>query len=128
VAIGTAMNGTRSGGPHELIAIRPPGFKKRRTRAAAPSPSGSKMIPQRDRAASKLLGGKSSEAASDSTNRTFWSFAAAARSRPYSSIPAEMSVATTSPCAPTVLAAMSEGFAVASGDVEHAAARAARDP
>jgi hypothetical protein len=71
VPIGTAMNGTRSGGPHELIAILAPGFKKLRTRRAAPSPSGSKMIPQRDTAASKLASGKSSEAASDSMNSTF---------------------------------------------------------
>ena len=71
VAIGSAMNGTRSGGPHELIAILAPGFKKLRTRAAASSPSGSKMIPQRERAASKLPGGKSSDAASDSMKRTF---------------------------------------------------------
>jgi hypothetical protein len=46
--------GTRSGGPHELIAIREPGLRKLRMRAAAASASGSKMIPQRETAASKL--------------------------------------------------------------------------
>ena len=76
------MKGTRSGGPHELIAILDPGTKKPRTRAAAASASGSKMIPKRDSAASKLSGGKSRAAASDSTNSTFSRPAAAARSRP----------------------------------------------
>src|SRR5438128_8168939 len=59
VPIGTAMNGTRSGGPHELITILDPGTKKPRTRAAAASASGSKIIPKRDSAASQLSGGKS---------------------------------------------------------------------
>ena len=40
------------------------------------------LIPKRDSAASKLLGGKSRLAASDSTNSTFSRPAAAARSRP----------------------------------------------
>jgi hypothetical protein len=43
---------------------------------------GSKMIPQRESAASKLSGGNSSEAASDSTNSMLSSPAVAARSRP----------------------------------------------
>jgi hypothetical protein len=34
VRMGIARNGTRSGDPHELIAIRPPGFRKLRIRAA----------------------------------------------------------------------------------------------
>ena len=80
--IGTAMNGTCSGGPHELIAILDPGTRKPRTRAAAASPSGSKMMPKRDSAASKLSAGKSRLAASASTNSMFWMPAAAARSRP----------------------------------------------
>src|SRR5438105_7437384 len=68
VLIGTARNGTRSGGPQELIAILAPGFRKPWTRAAAASASGSKMIPQRERAASKLPAGQSSDDASASTN------------------------------------------------------------
>ena len=62
--------------------MRPPGCMKLRTRDAAPSPSGSKMIPKRDSAASKLPAGKSSEMASDCTNSMFSSPSAAARSRP----------------------------------------------
>jgi hypothetical protein len=76
------MNGTRSGGPHELITILEPGTRKPRTRPAVASASGSKMIPKRDSAASKLLAGKSRLAASDSTNLTFSRPAAAARLRP----------------------------------------------
>ena len=122
------MNGTRSGGPHELIAILAPGFRKPRTRAAAPSPSGSKMIPQRESAASKLAGGKSSDAASDSMNSMFSSPAAAARSRPNASISAEMSVATTLPSGPTILRGGQRRLAVAGGHVEHPAALLARRP
>ena len=51
VPIGMARKGTRSGGPHELIAMRAPGLRKPRTRAAAASPSGSKIIPHRESAA-----------------------------------------------------------------------------
>jgi hypothetical protein len=40
------------------------------------------MMPKRDSAASKLSAGKSSLAASASTNSMFWMPAAAARSRP----------------------------------------------
>ncbi len=65
VRMGIARNGTRSGDPHELIAIRPPGSRKLRIRATAASASGSKMIPQRESAASKLASGKSRDAASD---------------------------------------------------------------
>ena len=65
VRMGIARNGTRSGDPHELIAIRPPGLRKPRMRVAAASASGSKMIPQRESAASKLAAGKSRDAASD---------------------------------------------------------------
>lgn len=65
------MKGTRSGGPHELITILDPGTRKPRTRAAAASASGSKMIPKRDSAASKLSDGKFRLAAWASTNSTF---------------------------------------------------------
>ena len=109
VFIATARNGTRSGGPHELIANRPPGLRKPRTFAAAPSPSGSKMIPQRETAASKLSAGKSSEFASDCMNSMFSTPLAAARCLPNSSISAEMSVATTLPSGPTLRAAVSDG-------------------
>ena len=78
-------------------------------RAAAASPSGSKMIPQRESAASKLSSGNPRDAASDSTNSMFSSPAAAARSRPNAIISAEMSEATTAPSLPALLAAVSEG-------------------
>jgi hypothetical protein len=67
------------------------------------------MIPQRDSAASKLSGSKSSDEASASTNSMFDSPAACARSRPYASISAEMSVATTRPSAPATRAAVEAG-------------------
>ena len=103
------MNGTRSGGPQELIAIRAPGSRKPRTCAAALSASGSKMIPQRESAASKLPSENSREAASDSTNSTFASPAAPARSRPKAIISAEISVATTLPSGPAATAAVNVG-------------------
>ena len=77
--------------------------------AAAPSPSGSKMIPQRETAASKLSAGKSSEFASDCMNSMFSTPFAAARGRPKLSISAEMSVAMTLPSGPTLRAAVSAG-------------------
>jgi hypothetical protein len=80
--MGIASIGTRSGGPQELIAIRAPAVRNPRMRAAAASASGSKMIPQRDSAASKLSTGNCRDAASDSTNSMFPSPAASARSRP----------------------------------------------
>ncbi len=57
-------------------------------RPAAASASGSKMIPQRETAASKLACGKSRLEASDSMNSTLPRPAAAARSRPNASISA----------------------------------------
>ena len=78
-------------------------------RPAAASASGSKMIPQRETAASKLAGGKSRLEASDSMNSTLPRPAAAARSRPNASISAEMSVATTRPSGPALRAAVSAG-------------------
>ena len=78
-------------------------------RPAAASASGSKMIPQRETAASKLACGKSRLAASDCMNSTLPKPAAAARSRPNASISAEMSVATTRPSGPAVRAAVSAG-------------------
>ena len=107
--IGIARNGTRSGGPHEAITMRAPSFMNPRTRPAEPSPSGSKMIPKRESAASKLSGSKSSDAASDSTNSMFSMPAAAARSRPNPIISAEMSVATTCPSGAARRAAVSDG-------------------
>ena len=109
VLIGMERKGTRSGSPHELIAIRAPGLRKPRTRPAAASASGSKMIPQRETAASKLACGQSRLAASDSMNSTLPRPAAAARSRPNASISAEMSVATTRPSGPALRAAVSAG-------------------
>jgi hypothetical protein len=75
-------SGERSAGPHELIAIRAPGFRRPRIRAAAISACGSKMMPHRERAASNVSGGKSREEASFSTNSTLSIPAASARSRP----------------------------------------------
>jgi hypothetical protein len=80
--IGLPIIGDRSGGPQELIAMRDPGLRKPRTRPAAPSPSGSKMIPHRDTAASKLSAGKSSAEASACMNSMLLTPASAARSRP----------------------------------------------
>ena len=78
-------------------------------RAAVASASGSKMMPQRERAASKLPSGKSRSAAGDSMNSRFATPAAAARSRPNAIISAEMSVATTCPSGPALRAAVSAG-------------------
>ena len=107
VIIGTASIGTRSGGPQEAIAIRAWGLRKPLTLAAAPSPSGSKMIPQRERAASKVSAGKSCERVLRGTRCSRAQRSPPARCR--SSIPVEMSLATTLPSAPTTLAAVSVG-------------------
>ena len=78
-------------------------------RAAAASASGSKMIPQRETAASKLACAKSRLEASDCRNSTLDRPAAAARSRTNASISAEMSVATMRPSGPALRAAVSAG-------------------
>ena len=109
VLAGIPRNGTLSGVPQEEMANREPGLRKPRTRAAAPSPSGSKMIPQRETAASKVPAGKSSALAPDSTNSMFSMPWAAARSRPKASISAEMSVAVTDPSGAAARAAVREG-------------------
>ena len=103
------MNGTSGGAPHDEIAIRAPGFRKPRMRPAVASASGSKMIPQRETAASKLAAGRSSFDASHSMNSRFARPAADARSRAWASIAGEMSVATTLPSGPTLRAAVSAG-------------------
>ncbi len=84
-----------------------PGTRKPRTRAAVASASGSKMIPKRDSAASKL--GRAVQAGRLGLDELD---VLEARRRAFAAVGqhlGEMSVATTLPSAPATAAAVSDG-------------------